>query len=406
MPTFAFTARDTAGTTQRGMLEADGPSAVAQELRDRGWFVLDVRTQAARGSTGPTLASLAPNQWLPARSVDVELSLRQIAVMLRSGLTLLESLANAVEQARRPAMARIWQDVAERIQEGSSLADAMAEHSRFSPMVIHLVRVGEQTGNLEPVLTRAADALEHRRQLLATTLTALAYPCVVVVAAIGVAGFMTVSVIPKLQQFLATIGRRLPAMTQLLLDVAGAIQAYGLYVAIGLVAAVGAGVAMYFWPPGRYWIDRAALRIPLAGNLFRLAGTVSFARALSALLESGITLLEGLRTIERLQGNRYLAELVSAARVSVMQGGSLAPRLLTPGGFMPMLGRMVAVGESAGTLDEVLDEVARFHEDLLQRTIKRLSVIIEPVIIIVVGGIVGFVYIAFFMALFAAGGAT
>ncbi len=406
MPNFTFTARDTSGATQGGVLEANTASAAVQELRDRGWFVLDVRAEAVPRAPGQTLASLAPSQWLPARSLDVELSLRQIAVMLRSGLTLLESLANAIEQARRPAMGRVWQSVAERIQEGSSLADAMARHTLFSPMVIQLVRVGEQTGNLEPVLNRAADALENRRDLLATTLTALAYPAVVVVMAIGVAAFMTLSVIPKLQQFLATIGRKLPAMTQLLLDISDVIQVYGLYVGGTLAFAVASVVAVYFWPPGRYWIDRTALRIPLVGKLFRLAGTVSFARALSALLESGITLLEGLRTIERLQGNRYLAELVSSARMSVMQGGSLAPRLLAPGAFMPMLGRMVAVGESAGTLDEVLDEVARFHEDQLRRAVKRLSVIIEPVIIIVIGGIVGFVYIAFFMALFAAGGAT
>jgi len=406
MPNFAFIARDAAGTSQEGVLEAASAPAVVQNLRDRGWLVLDVHAEQAETSLADHLAGLRPSQWLPARSVDVELSLRQIAVMLRSGLTLLESLSNAAQQARRPAMGRIWRNVAEQIQEGSGLADAMAQHARFSPMVIQLVRVGEQTGNLEPVLVRAAETLEHRRQLLTTTLTALAYPTVVLVAAFGVAGFMALSVIPKLQHFLATIGRKLPAMTQLLLDIAEAIQAYALYGLIATASVIGAMVALYFWPPGRLWIDRLSLRIPVIGSLFRLAGTVSFARAMGALLQSGITLLEGLRTIERLQHNRYLAERVSAARIAVMQGDSLAPSLITPHAFMPMLGRMVAVGESAGTLDEVLDEVARFYEDQLQRSIKRLSVIIEPVIIIVVGGIVGFVYIAFFMALFAAGGAT
>jgi type IV pilus assembly protein PilC len=217
---------------------------------------------------------------------------------------------------------------------------------------------------------------------------------------------MALNVIPKLEKFLSTIGRQLPWLTQLLLDIVHAVQAYALYGLIGFSVAIAAVVALYFWPPGRFWIDRLSLRILLIGNLFRLAGTVTFAQSLAALLNSGITLLEGLRTIERLQRNRYLSEQVSAARVSVMQGGSLGPPLGTPHAFMPMLSRMVSVGESAGTLDEVLTEVARFYEDQLQRAIKRFSVIVEPVIIIVVGGIVGFVYIAFFMALFAAGGAT
>jgi type IV pilus assembly protein PilC len=406
MPNFAFTARDPAGTRQNGVLEAASPAAVAQDLRNRGWLVLDVRLTEANPSWGELLAALAPRQWLPPRSLDVELSLRQIAVMLRSGLTLLQTLSQAAEQARRPSMGRIWRSVAEQIQDGAGFADSMSRHSCFSPMVVQLVRVGEQTGNLEPVLVRAADTLESRRQLMATTLTALAYPTVVLVAALGVAGFMVFNVIPKLESFLSSIGRQLPPITQLLMDISAGIQAYALYGVITLLALLAAGIAVYFWPPGRFWIDRLILRIPLMGNLLRLSGTVSFAQSLAALLASGITLLEGLRTIERLQRNRYLAEQVSAARMEVMAGNSLAPRLLTAHAFMPMLGRMVAVGESAGTLDDVLEEVARFYQDQLQRAIRRLSIIVEPVIIIVVGGIVGFVYIAFFMALFAAGGAT
>ncbi len=151
--------------------------------------------------------------------------------------------------------------------------------------------------------------------------------------------------------------------------------------------------------------DQRLLRVPVIGNLMRLAGTASFARALGILLRSGITLLEGLRTVEELLANRYLASRVTAARQAVIQGGALSDLLTTDHAFTPMLARMVAIGESAGTLDEVLDEVAKFHETQLQAAIRQLSVIVEPLIIVVVGAIVGFVYIAFFMALFSAGGA-
>jgi type IV pilus assembly protein PilC len=320
-------------------------------------------------------------------------------------LTLLNALTAVAEQAQRPKMGRIWSDVARRIQEGTSLADALGQHRRFSPMLVQLVRVGEETGELEPVLTRAANILEHRRQMLASLLTALAYPAIVLVAAIGVTAFMALNLIPKLERFLSTIGRRLPAMTQLLLDISQEVRIYTPHALLGLAAASAALVALYLWPPGRLWIDRILLRIPLVGALFRLAGTVSFASGLSALLHSGITLLEGLRTVERLQQNRYLARQVAVARDAVMRGDNLAPPLATKHAFMPMLSRMVAVGESAGTLDEVLEEVARFYEAQLQSTIRRFSVIVEPAIIVIVGGIVGFVYISFFMALFAAGGA-
>ena len=406
MPSFAFTARDAGGKPQQGSVDAASSSAAVDELRTRGWLVLNIHEDAPQQTEESLLATLSPSRWLPARSIDVELSLRQMAVMLRSGLTLLNALAAVAEQAERATMGRTWIAVAGQIQEGTSLANALGQHRRFSPMLVQLVRVGEETGELESVLTRAANILERRRQMLTSLLTALAYPTIVLVSAIGVTGFMALSVIPKLEKFLSTIGRRLPPMTQLLMDISREIRIHTPHVLLGVAAVSAAMVALYLWSPGRLWIDRLLLRIPLVGVLFRLAGTVSFASGLSALLHSGITLLEGLRTVERLQENRYLVRQVIAARDSVMRGDNLAPPLATKHAFMPMLSRMVAVGESAGTLDEVLDEVAKFYEAQLQSTIRRFSVIVEPAIILVVGGIVGFVYISFFMALFAAGGAA
>jgi type IV pilus assembly protein PilC len=205
--------------------------------------------------------------------------------------------------------------------------------------------------------------------------------------------------------FLEGMGRRLPAMTQFLVDISDAVRNYLPQAGIGLLTLTIASVVLYCHPFGRLTVDRRLLQVPVIGHLFRVAATASFARALGILVRSGITLLEGLRTSEKLLHNRYLAGRVAAARQAVMQGGTLAEPLAVPSAFTPLLARMVAVGESAGTMDEVLDEVARFHEQQLQASIRQLSAIIEPLIIVVVGGIVGFVYIAFFMALFSAGGA-
>ncbi|HEX3657829.1 MAG TPA: type II secretion system F family protein [Pirellulales bacterium] len=405
MASFSFVARDVGGRVQRGKLEAASPSVLIANLRERGWLVFDVQADAPAGPDWlAQLATLNPGRYLPPRSADVELSLHQMAVMLRGGLTLLASIRTVAEQARRLAMRQVWEQVALRIQAGVSMADAMAEHKCFSNLVVQLVRVGEQTGNLEQVVVRGADILEKRRNLRGSLLTAMAYPVIVLLAAIGVTIFMLVSVIPKLQVFLSALGRKLPAMTQFLVDLADWMQVYMPYLLAGIVALIGAAVAVYSWPPGRYWVDRSALRVPVLGGLFRLASTATFSRSLGILIRSGVTLLEGLRTVERLHHNRYLAGQVVAARDSVMQGGTLADPLRTPHAFMPMLPAMVAVGESTGTLDEVLDEVARFHESQLQVAIRRFSVIIEPAIIVIVGGIVGFVYISFFMALFSTAG--
>lgn len=405
MPTFNFVARDASGQLQRGSQAAASPAALAGSLRERGWAVVDVRAGAAeQASVLEQLAVLNPLRYLGPRSSDIELSLNQMAVMLRGGLTLLATLRAVAEQAGRPAMRRVWLEVADSIQQGSNLADAMAQHACFSKLIVQLVRVGEQTGILEQVIVRGADSLEKRRGLISSLFTALAYPMIVLLAAIGATVFMIVSVIPKLQVFLRAIGRKLPAMTQMLLDISDAVQVYWLPVLVGVVALTGAAIALYSWPPGRYQIDRYSLRVPLIGHIFCLAATAMFSRNLGILIRSGITLLEGLRTVEGLHRNRYHRERIAAARDSVMQGKSLSEPLRTRHAFMPMLAAMVAVGEATGTLDEVLEEVARFHESQLQAVIRRLSIFIEPMIIVVVGGIVGFVYISFFMAMFSAAG--
>ena len=402
MPNFDFNARDPSGRQQAGSQDAVSSAALVSTLRERGWLVLDVQESAGPAEDWSTL--LNPFSWLPPRSIDVEVSLQQIAVMLRSGITLLAALKTVAEQAARRSMRLIWQRVAERIQEGSTLGDALADHRCFPHLVVQLVRVGEQTGNLEPVVSRASDALEKRRLLRTSLLTALTYPAIVLLAAIGVTVFMIVGVIPKLQVFLKALGRKLPAMTQMLIDVSEAVQQHYVQGLIGFAAVVVGMIALYHWPPGRLFLDRFLLRLPIIGRLLRLATTVSFARALGALVRSGITLVEGLRTVEQLHRNRYVAERVASARNAVLRGGNLAEPLAAPDAFMPMLSRMVAIGETTGTLDDVLDEVARFHEGQLQSAIKQFSAIIEPVIVVVVGAIVGFVYISFFLALFAAAG--
>jgi len=407
MATFTFTARDTNGRLQQGSLDAPTAAGVVGILRGRGWVVVRVVPRPdSRRSGELTLSSLSPANLLPVRSVDVEVSLRQMAVMLRSGLTLLSALQTVSEQSPRRAMRRIWQDVSRRIQEGSSLAEALGQHSAFPSLVVQLVRVGEQTGQLESVLSRASETLEERRFLRSQLLTAMAYPSLVLVAAIGVTVFIIVGVIPKLQNFLSALGRELPMTTQLLIDISSFITNYGLYGVIGAAAMIAGVFGIRTWPPARLWMDRHILRVPVIGTLLRLSGTVLLTRSLGTLIRSGVTLLEGLRTSERLLGNQYLVLQVAQSREAVMQGEVLSKSLETKGAFMPMLSSMVSVGESAGTLDEVLDEVSRYYQDQLQRSIRRLALLVEPAIIVVVGAIVGFVYISFFMALFAAAGGS
>ena len=378
-------------------------AALAGELRQKGWLVLDIQATS-------TLAPLSfgdalnPGAWLGIRSVDVELSLQQLAVMLRSGLTLLSSLTNVAENAERLRLKRVMRRVIQRVQEGSSFADALAEHKCFNNLTVQLVRVGEQTGNLETVLVRAAEAMERRRTLIQQVITALTYPAIVLVAALGVTTFMLVAVIPKLKVFVSALGRKLPPSTQVLIDLSTWLQLHGVTVATIVFVLPLAGYFAYSVPDLRYRIDGLFLRLPLFGKVIRVAATALFARSMALLLGSGVTVLDALKTMEKLGNNWHLNGIIARSRQRVFAGGALAPSLDTPSGFMPMLSRMVAVGESAGTLDTVLDEIAKFYEQQLQVLIRRLSSLVEPAIIVFVGGIVGYVYISFFLALYSGAG--
>jgi type II secretory pathway component PulF len=397
MPNFRFHARDAQGTAQQGMMASPSMEMLTSDLRGRGLLVLDIEpveeTKPSRGF------SLNPFSLLPPTSFDAEVGFRQLATMLHSGLSLLAGLRTVAEQARRPRATRAWEDVAERIEEGGTFFDALSAHPRlFSPHVLQLVRVGEYAGTLEASLTRAAEHLERTRQLRLIVLNALAYPLIVLLLAIGVAGFMVLSVIPKIQKFLN--GRKLPGITQLLVDISNFLTIYLPYILLGIVVVLVALFVIYRWPPGRLAIDRILLRLPIVGGIFRLSGTAVFSRGLGILLESGVTLVDSLKTAEHLVGNRAIRVRIASAREAVLRGESLAGGLAGGREFLPMLGRMIAVGETSGTLAPVLSEVAKFHENQLLIAIRRMSVLVEPVIIVLVGGIVGFVYTAFFIAIF------
>lgn len=390
------------GAVAAGTLVAPGIDSLTAELRSRGLLLVEVEEVSlkAAGEIG-----WHPGTWLRPGALDVSMGCLQLATMLRSGLSLLSSLRTVADQSSKPRMRMVWNRVAENIERGSSFADALSTESKVFPeQVIQLARVGETTGNLDSALSRASEHLERRRQLKLTVFNALAYPVIVTLLAIGVAGFLVVYVIPKISKYLSGSGRNLPEITRNLMDVSMFLQSWFPQIVVLGCASLVALSLIRRWQPGRLWMDRFLLGIPLIGGVHRLAGTAIFARGLSVLLESGVTLLESLGTVEKLLDNRALRDRVHHARETVLRGGRLAASLEDPGYFMPMLPRMVSVGENAGTLVQTLDEVAGFHENQLLIVIRRMSVLIEPVVILVVGSIVGFVYIAFFAALFSVAG--
>jgi type IV pilus assembly protein PilC len=401
MPTFRFQAKDEQGQRQQGELVATTSAQALTELRARGWLILDLQAAAVPGAGLRSMASaLQLSSLLPATKFDVEVGFLQMVAMLRSGLTLLTSLKTVEEQARRPAMARIWREVYERIQDGASFTDALRDHPRhFDNFVVQLVQVGDESGALETVLTRAAEHLERSRNLRTILINALIYPVIVFLFALGVTTFMLVGIIPQMEKVLRSRGHHLPAMTQTLLDVSAFVRIHGWEILIMAALLVAAGILLYRTERGRMGVDRIFLSIPLLGKVLRVAGTAVLARSLGLLLQNGINLIDALRTSKLLLSNVVQRQRLETAREGILQGASLAHGLEVQPGFEPMLPRMVTVAEATGRLDTVLAEVARFHEAQLATLVRRLGALVEPAVILVVGGIVGFVYIAFFMAL-------
>ncbi|MBR6022379.1 MAG: type II secretion system F family protein [Kiritimatiellae bacterium] len=335
-----------------------------------------------------------------ARSLDLELGFRQLASMLQSGLSLVSALRTAADQAPRRAARRLWNGVADRVEMGLSPSEAFEGARRFDAYSLALVRVGGESGEMETAFARAADHLERGRAARALLVNALIYPALVLVLATGVVALMVLKVIPQVGDFLAAGQQQLPALTQALLDVSEWLRVWFPWIA-GTAAVAAVAIALLrLHPPARRLLDAALLRLPLVGRLLRLSATARFSRGLSILVASGLSLVESLSIASSLLSNRALRAALDDARRAVLRGSTLADALARCTGFLPMLPKMAAVGEATGNLAQTLAENARYHEDLLLATVKRLGILVEPALVLVVGGIVGFVYTAFFMALF------
>jgi type IV pilus assembly protein PilC len=399
VPSFAYNIRTASGQTEAGILDALDATAASAALRADGNLVLRLEQTAKSANPESTTPGVSRLPFARPRLASLEVALLQLSVMLSSGLTLLESLRATAAQST-PLMRATLVDIAERVQEGRTLTQALRRYPWMGRMVHQLVEVGEQTGSLDLVLQRAAEALERRRLLISQAISAMMYPAVVLMAALGVTVFMLVYAIPRLAVYLRALGRPLPPMAQQLVDISDFLLVWWPVVTGGFVLAGILFAVAYAAPTGRLLIDTAILRIPIVGYILRTSATALFSRSFALLLASGVTIIEALRTTQELHRNRRLTVLIAEAREGVIAGAPLAPGMTARKTFTPMLASMIAIGEKTGNLDHTLTACAEFHEQRLASLIRTLSSFVEIAVIILVGGIVGYVYIAFMTALY------
>ena len=290
------------------------------------------------------------------------------------------------------------------LQNGKSLNYAMSKHRVFPRVLTQLIEVGESTGELADVMEQGAKQMAQQRKGRNAIVSMLAYPVCVVIAATSVSVYLVLAVIPKLQTFLTAMGRPLPRMTQSLLTFSQTMQSWAPTIVVAVLALCGVVYVTYRHPRGRLLLDRWMLSIPFLGAIFRLSGTITFSSTLATMLRSGVSLLDALSAIETLHRNRYLASTVASIRQAVVRGQNLTEPLSRSTAYMPMLAQMMAIAERTGKTTEILDQVTEFHKEILQATTKRLGTLMEPILIVFIGGFVGYVYIAFFVALMSAGG--
>ena len=400
---FEVRARAADGVARSFTREADDRAALLSDLKREGYVVLGV-SEISSASELPPWWDI---RWLkPMTGFDVEMGLRQLASMLRSGVTLLAALRITAEQATGPRAAKCWKEIGDKVMKGGSFEQALASRTDvFTGVTVRLAGIGEKTGEMEKAVTRSAEQLEARRNLRMQVVNALVYPLLAVVMAIGVSVFLVTAVIPKIGKFLEAGGAELPAITRMLMDTADWFDANGLKLAVYLAAAIAAWCVVRRNGKGREWEDAFLMKVPVTGKILRLSGTALFARSMQIMTESGVTLIDALATAEELTGNRRLRRRIENARKAVTGGASLSAGLSEAREFTVMLRKSAVVAEVTGALPETFGGSAKYHEMTLAIAVKRFGMMIEPVMIIVTGGLVGFVYIAFFMAIFAIAGA-
>ena len=394
MPVFAYQGLNDKGAKVRGILEADSAKGARATLRGQGMFPTDVREEAA------------PNQRTrsgDARISPQELALvaRQLATLFAAGIPAVECLSAVGEQTDRPAVGKIMRQVRDAVTQGSSLADAMAEHpNTFPPIFIGMIRAGEAAGAIDLVLERLAQYTENQVQLQSRVRNALTYPILMFSVSGAIIFFLVSFVVPKVTKIFADKQEALPWPTRFLLSLSHALTEWWWLIAIVLAIAITAALASIRRPEGRLWLDRRLLTLPILGPLLTRIAVGRFSRTLATLLAGGIPLLEALELASNTSGNTAMGAAVEHARIGVREGESLGELLKASGLFPPLLIRMIAVGERSGELEPMLIRVADAYEQEVDSALSALTSILEPGMMIIMGGLVLFIVLAVLLPIF------
>lgn len=401
---FSYLGLNAQGQERGGRVQAPDIDAARRLLRSQGLRILEL--QAGDGERHNPLDLLRDigqvlRGMLPVRTTDMMLFYRQMQLMLRAGHTILEALEAAGRLSSRPRLSAQLQRCAERISAGSSFSAALSkESSSFPRLAVKLAEAGEATGELDLVFERLAVLTERRADVKRQLITALTYPSIVLLAAIGVISYLVDTVVPRFASFLESRGKAIPWAAQTMLDVTDWLTRWGGTLGMSVLG-IGIGIVVLRRIPGpRRRIDAFLLRVPVLGSTLMAAAMALAAWTFGLLLKSRLTVLDALRSVAQISTNAEISQALDRAAEQVIEGRALAVALdRAP---IPSLVRhMAAVGERSGEMEAVMEALGNHYQKELDARVKFLSAMIEPVLTLLIGGIVGFVYFAFFQAVLA-----
>jgi type IV pilus assembly protein PilC len=396
MALYTYRALDKQGEIVQDKLEGSGEMAVAHELRQQGLVVIDVKEQSVTQKD-----ILAPFKGI--RLADLVVFSRQLATMINAGLPIVRALYILSEQTENPKLNDVVVAVRKDVEAGSSLSEALEKHPEvFSRLYVEMVKAGEIGGILDGVLLRLADQLERDQDLRRKIRSALTYPIVVLILAILAASFMLIFIVPVFAKMFQDLGGTLPLPTRICMLISDILTSiFGVLVYAGM----GLAVVMFLrWKKsesGRKVWGRAVLRIPAKiGDVVKKATLARFARTLATLSAAGVPILQSIEITATSSGNWVVEQALLKSRDAIREGIPLYKPLETEPVFPPMVTRMIAVGEETGDIDGMLTKIAEFYESEVDAAVKALTSIIEPLMIVVVGGIVGSIVISMYLPMF------
>jgi len=421
MPKFNYVALDTKGKEITGVLETDNTTSAVSRIREMGYFPTNV-SEVGKDKKGPKAKTAAPAaagraagpkkgfgqieiKFLQGNKIKSKLLTtftRQLATLIDAGLPLLRGLDVLRKQEKNPVLKRTLTRLAEAVEAGSTFSEALAQHPKiFNRLYVNMVRAGEAGGVLDVTLTRLADFQEKAQKIKNKVISAMVYPAVVMLVAVGILIFLMVVIVPKFQEIFTDLleGKSLPELTQFVLSVSNIIKDQFLFVAGGIAALVVCVKLVGKTVKGRYIIDKLKLKMPMFGSLLRKVGIARFTRTLGTLIASGVPILQALNIVRETAGNAVIADAVSRVHDSVKEGERIVQPLEASRVFPPMVISMVDVGEETGALPDMLMKIADVYDDEVDNAVGALTSLLEPIMIVFLALVVGTIVISMFLPL-------